>query len=276
MRTGIIYFYIFFSVLITAGTCRNDPAVLVSSGHSHNDYQQIRPLWEALEKKFISIEVDIHLSGRALLVGHDPEDLKAENTLQSMYLEPLHAYIAGHNGWVYPGHELILFIDIKTAADSTYIVLREVLNHYAGMLTVYSAEKVKKGAVAVVISGNRPRQLMSREKIRYATYDGRLTDLTENRLPNFMCLISDNWGNYFNWRGKKPISAEEHKKLAEIVSTAHAKDCMIRFWNLPVSDPSCRRRVWTELLSAGVDLISVDDLKAYKDFQMEKNYEPKK
>ena len=276
MRSAIIYFYICSAVIITDGNCMANPDTLITSGHSHNDYQQIRPLWEALEKKFISIEVDIHLSGRALLVGHDPEDLKSENTLQSMYLEPLRAYITGHNSWVYPGRELILFIDIKTAADSTYKILREILKEYAGMLTVYSAEQVKKGAVAVVISGNRPRQLMSREKTRYATYDGRLTDLNGDLPPNFIRLISDNWENYFSWRGKEPISAEEHKKLAEIIAAAHAKDCMIRFWGLPVSDPSCRRRVWTELLSAGVDLISVDDLKAYKDFQMEKNYEPKK
>jgi len=266
MRSGIIYFYFCFSVVITAGTCRDNPAVLVISGHSHNDYQQIRPLWEALEKKFISIEVDIHLAGSELLVGHDAEDLKAENTLQSMYLEPLRSYIAGHNGWVYPGHELILLIDIKTAADSTYTILRDVLNKYAGMLTIYSAEKVKKGAVAVVVSGNRPRQLMSSEKVRYATYDGRLSDLNDSGPPNFIRLISDNWANYFSWRAKEPISAEEHKKLAEIVASAHARDYMIRFWNLPVSDPSCRRRVWTELLSAGVDLISVDNLEGYYEF----------
>jgi len=270
MRSGIIYYYIFFSVLITAGTCRDNPVLLVTSGHSHNDYQQIRPLWEALERKFISIEVDIHLTGGELLVGHDPEDLKGENTLQSMYLEPLRSYITGHNGWVYPGHELILLIDIKTAADSTYTILRDVLNEYAGMLTVYSAEKVRKGAIAVVISGNRPRQLMSREKIRYATYDGRLNDLNNVSPPNFIRLISDNWENYFSWRGKEPIAAQEQKKLAEIVASAHAKDYRIRFWNLPVSDPSCRRRVWTELLSAGVDLISVDNLKAYCEFLVDR------
>jgi len=240
----------------------------VTTGHSHNDYQQTRPLLDALQNRFISIEVDIHLSGQALLVGHDPEDLKSENTLQSLYLDPLRKYTADHNGWIYPHHELLLLVDIKTAPDSTYIVLKRILSAYAGMLTIYNQDKIKKGAVSVVISGNRPRQLMRMEKIRYATYDGRLSDLEVDMPPNFMRLISDNWQSYFRWRGKEPISQEESEKLAGIVAAVHAKDCMLRFWNLPVSDPSSRKNIWTTLLAAGVDLISVDDLRSYYDFQL--------
>jgi len=186
--------------------------------------------------------------------------------LQSLYLDPLRAYIREHNGRVYPDHELLLLIDIKTAADSTYEILREVLNNYADILTAYTAEQIKRRAVSVVISGNRPRRLMYQEGTRYATYDGRLADLDSEMPPNFMILISDNWQRHFKWRGKKPMSAAERAKLAQIVAGVHTKGCRIRFWNLPDNDPVSLRTVWTVLISAGVDLISVDDLRAYRNF----------
>ena len=62
------------------------PTEPILSGHSHNDYLRRTPLWDALSLGFISIEVDIHLVGGALLVGHDLEDLDPSKTLQSLYL----------------------------------------------------------------------------------------------------------------------------------------------------------------------------------------------
>ncbi len=236
------------------------------SGHSHNDYRQARPLWDAIENHFISIEVDIHLVSDALLVGHDEEDLSVDMTLQSMYLMPLRSYIAAHNGWVYPDCELILLIDIKTDADSTYQLLREVLVEYSDILTSYSSDNVERRAVSVVISGNRPRDLMLNEKIRYGTYDGRIDDINDGSVSNIIILVSDNWGKHFTWRGKGSMSKADRHRLTTIIKDAHSKGYKIRFWNLPTKDQVTRQDVWNELMSLGVDLINVDDLKAYRDF----------
>lgn len=243
---------------------QTDPVLL--SGHSHNDYEQDRPLWHALENRFISIEADIHLSGGSLLVGHDPEDLKVDRTLQTLYLEPLRTYSHANQYRVYPGHELILLIDIKTGADTTYKVLRKVLSQYADILTRYTAEKVERRAVAVIISGNRPRQLMMDERIRYCTYDGRLADLDQDFPPNFILLISDNWLRHFRWRGEGSLPATELDKLSGMIYQAHTKGARLRFWNLPAEKTATLKNVWATLLSAGVDLLSIDDLKAYHAF----------
>jgi hypothetical protein len=266
MPRKILYNVMLLSLVVTARANSDDSLLLTLSGHSHNDYQHARPLWDAIENKFISIEADIHLVGETLLVGHDPDDLDVHRTLQSLYLIPLRAYIHDHHGWVYPGVELILLIDIKTAAESTYEVLHRELAANSDILTTYLPDSIVRRAVSVIISGNRPRALMSRQTIRYATYDGRLEDLSGEISSNFMILISDNWAAHFAWRGTGPLSAADRKKLLELVTSAHAKGYKIRFWNLPVNDPSCRKTVWTELLSSGVDLLSVDDLKAYHDF----------
>ena len=55
--------------------------------HAHNDYEHPKPLINALGHGFGSVEADVHLVEGKLLVGHDPEDLLPERTLERLYLE---------------------------------------------------------------------------------------------------------------------------------------------------------------------------------------------
>ncbi len=264
MRFGIIT--ILFTLASVQTPQAAESSAVVPSGHSHNDYQHDRPLWKAIDNHFISIEVDIHLVGEALLVGHDEEDLDETLTLQSLYLMPLRSYVKDHNGWVYSDKELLLLIDIKSSPDSTYRALRRQLVKYSDILTTYTGAHIEKRAVSVIISGNRPRQLMLEQATRYATYDGRLQDLNSKNPANFITLLSDDWEDHFVWRGKGAMPREDREKLTRITTDAHAAGYKVRFWNLPTSDRSRRKAVWDELLRLGVDLISVDDLEAYRDF----------
>jgi hypothetical protein len=68
-----------YSAVLPAGPC----------GHAHNDYEHERPLHEALELGFCSVEADVHLVAGSLLVAHDLGDTDPERTLQSLYLGPL-------------------------------------------------------------------------------------------------------------------------------------------------------------------------------------------
>ena len=43
--------------------------------HAHNDYEHVRPLHDALDHGFTSVEADIFLVDGDLLVAHDPEDV---------------------------------------------------------------------------------------------------------------------------------------------------------------------------------------------------------
>src|SRR4051812_48862087 len=72
----------------TAGpTTRPIPLV---HAHAHNDYEHPRPLLDALDCGFCSVEADVHLVGGRLLVAHDAAHLRPARTLQSLYLDPLH------------------------------------------------------------------------------------------------------------------------------------------------------------------------------------------
>ncbi len=242
----------------------NEP---ILSGHSHNDYLQQRPLWEAISYAFASIEVDIHLVDGALLVGHDDDDLDVTKTLQSLYLDPLREHVREHNNRVYPSpHSLVLLIDIKSEARSSYEALRGVLSQYSEMLTTYSEASVQPGAIAVIVSGNRPRELMMNEVVRFATYDGRVADLNAEVPANFISLISDNWENHFEWRGLGSLSDRDRVQLAQIVEAAHRSGYRLRFWNTPSPENRSLEDVWGQLLNAGVDVMNIDDLKAYRDF----------
>lgn len=56
--------------------------------HAHNDYLHTRPLLDALDHRFGSVESDIFLVGKQLLVAHDPVELDPTRTLESLYLAP--------------------------------------------------------------------------------------------------------------------------------------------------------------------------------------------
>ena len=250
----------------TAVAIPNEP---ILSGHSHNDYLQQTPLWDALSLGFISIEVDIYLVEGALLVGHDEEDLDATRTLQALYLDPLREHVRAHNGWVYASeHSLDLLIDIKSDARSTYEELRGVLAQYSEMLTTYSEARVQTRAISVIVSGNRPRRLMMTQAVRIASYDGRLEDLGARVPANFISLISVDWEDHFSWRGLGSLSERDSRRLAQTIEEAHREGYRLRFWNIPSPDGRPIEEVWSQLLDAGVDLLSVDDVKAYRDFMV--------
>ncbi|MCY2994623.1 MAG: hypothetical protein NTY19_43195 [Planctomycetota bacterium] len=69
--------------------------------HAHNDYQHSRPLLDALDHGFCSVEADIFLVDGQLLVGHTALELKPQRTLQALYLDPLRHRVQDNGGRVY-------------------------------------------------------------------------------------------------------------------------------------------------------------------------------
>src|SRR5581483_3359453 len=127
---------------------------------------------------FCSVETDIFLRDGQLLVGHTAAELKPRRTLEKLYLSPLRERIRVHRGRVYAGGpRFFLLIDVKSEAKSTYAALHNVLAGYAEMLPTYQNGKLTEKAVSVIVSGNRTREVMAAQAIRYACLDGRLGDL---------------------------------------------------------------------------------------------------
>lgn len=255
-------------VIAAATNCgAADDTVPLPSAHAHNDYHHPRPLLDALDHGFSSVEADVYLVDGQLLIGHDRVELRPERTLTSLYLEPLRQLVRQNGGSVYGGaREFTLLVDIKSEAESTYRALRTVLAEYADILTSTDNDGPKPGAVTVVISGNRAWDLIAADNPRFCGIDGRLSDLDSEAPVHMLPLLSDNWSKHFSWQGAGPMPDAENERLARLVAQAHAKGRRIRFWATP-EEPA----LWLALEQAGVDLIGTDQLAALQSHLLERN-----
>ncbi len=226
----------------------------VGCGHAHNDYEHDRPLLDALENGFCSVEVDIWLQPEGLLVAHDLGDVDPARTLQSLYLNPLRRWIQEH-GQAHEAGPLLLLVDVKSEPASTYASLHVVLEQYTDILTVFENGHVTEGAVTVVVSGNRDRAAMEAQSLRYTAMDGRLQDLGSGAPTDLIPLISVNWLSEFGWLGDEPLSEDKRAELRAVVDRAHAEGRLIRFWRIPDKVAG-----WGEMVDTGVDLINSDDI----------------
>ncbi len=231
--------------------------------HAHNDYEHHRPLFDALDHGFASVEADIHLVNGQLLVAHDRSQVKPGRTLQSLYLDPLRARARRFGGRIYPNGDptFYLLIDTKTGANETWPVLRKVLRDYSDLLTKFDGAQVTHKAVTVVLTGNRPRELLPQEPVRLAGLDGEMPDLDKPNPDGIFLWMSDDWRQFFKWTGEGPIPADEKARLLEIVAKAHERKMKVRFWDAPENT-----NFWRELRSDGVDLLNADDLAGLEKF----------
>lgn len=224
--------------------------------HAHNDYEHSRPLLDALDHGFRSVEADIHLVDGALLVAHDRPQVKADRTLEALYLAPLRQRVVLNRGSVHPGGgRFYLLIDFKSDGVATWTVLKPLLARYAELLTAFTPDRTTPNAVTIVISGNSPREVLAAEPLRYAAIDGRLPDLDREVSPHLVPWVSDNWPRIFQWRGLGTMPADERQKLEQFVARAHGQNRQVRFWGAPDLEA-----IWREQRAAGVDFINTDRL----------------
>ena len=245
---------------ISAATAE-EPTPLVRA-HAHNDYRHDRPLLDALDHGFCSVEADIFLVGGELLVGHDRLELRKGRTLEKLYLKPLGERVRKNGGRVFKdGPPFTLLIDIKTDGAAVYAQLDKLLTRYSDVISGTIDGKHRAAAIDVIISGDRPKAEIAADKTRYCGIDGRLSDLDSEQPADLLPLISDRWTSHFKWRGKGPMPAAEKEKLRQTVEKAHARGRRVRFWATP-ENPA----VWKELSAAGVDLINTDRLAELQKF----------
>ena len=231
---------------------------------AHNDYEHARPLLDALDHGYGSVEADVHLVDGALLVAHARDSVHADRTLESLYLAPLRAWVGARGGYVYADRPpLMLLIDVKSHAESTWAALEPLLRGYDDVIASWHGDSMTTRPVVAVISGERPLVTLPAQRDRWAALDGRLADLdAANRLPALaMPLVSADWKKFTDWRGRGTPPSSVRRRLASVAARTHAQGRRLRFWNTP--DVSA---VWQVLVQSGVDLIGTDDLGALRKF----------
>lgn len=255
-------FYLFIaSLALMTNACRGEspaPPQPLPQAHSHNDYEHDRPLLDALGRGFCNVEADVYLVDGNLLVAHNWIDLRPQRTLETLYLKPLKERIEKNGGKLFPGDQrLTLLIDFKSDGNKTYPVLAEILKKYEGLISGMKDGKWTPRQIDVIISGDRPTELVTKDESRLAALDGRVSDLDDASNSDVMPLVSDNWSSHFHWGGEGEFPAEERQQLESFVAKAHDQGRRLRFWGTPDSP-----EFWDKLQAAGVDVIGTDDLAA--------------
>lgn len=235
------------ALLLIVSGCAHSPRLLLNA-HAHNDYLHPRPLYDALNAGFCSVEADIWLVDGELLVAHDRAQTQAGKTLQRLYLDPLHEFIK------HDDRPITLFIDIKSDAEPTYEKLREVLVAYASMLTNYDRGRIHRRAVSVLITGNRPFEMIAAEEHRLVAIDGTAESLVTSPPVNLVPQVSIKW------------TEAVQRDFKSLIECAHLQGRNIRFYATP-DNP----QTWRMLRNAGVDLINTDNLTGLRDFLQGEN-----
>ena len=237
--------------------------IILPIGHSHNDYTRDRPLYDALEYGFASIEVDVFLHNGRMVVTHDDDLLDEKPSIQELYLDPLKRIIDGNGGTVFQNDntKLVLMVDLKSEKVSTYLALKEIFKNYLEIIERYENGKMHPGPIQVLLSGGPPIELIEQENERYFYVDGAINQWSMDYPVELMPRASTNYRSYFKWDGKGEMPKNEEEKLKELIAKAHNTGRKVRFWGSPD-----RVEVWEKLLDEGSDWINVDDLKGLNEF----------
>lgn len=257
-----------FLLLLTFAPALHAAVVPLERAHSHNDYEHGRPLLDALERGFCSVEADVHIVDGKLLVGHTRGDTSPERTLEALYLDPLLAQVRQNGGRVYPGGPgFTLLVEAKGDKDETYFALRALLPRYREMLTVYRKDSFKAGAVSVIITGHKNNDLLAAEPVRYAAIDGDAGDDDSGDPVSLIPLVSVNWKTFSSWRGGR-LSDMDRARLERIIRRVHQRGRRIRFYAAPDTEES-----YSLLYKAGADLLNTDDLDGLQRFLLSRPHQ---
>lgn len=235
------------------------PSVL-ERAHAHNDYVHKRPLVDALENGFSSVEADVFLEGGKLLVAHDRKDLKLERSLEALYLAPLAARIRSNSGWVYPNGQTIFWvlIDIKEKGPEVYAELKRELAAHSEL-----AWSKDRPSIRFVLSGQRPIEEMIPDAGKFAGLDGRIKDMDRGFSTEFMPWVSESWSSLFKWIGKGEIPPDQIEKLRSTVARIHAQGRKVRFWGA-----SDNENFWKTQWEAGIDFLNIDQLTRFRSWAL--------
>ncbi|HEX9104925.1 MAG TPA: hypothetical protein VF997_22095, partial [Polyangia bacterium] len=227
-------------------------------GHAHNDYEHPRPLFDALEHGFASVEADLWLRQGQLAVSHDGWSVRG--TLDALYLAPLGERIARYGGSVYgDGRPFYLWLDLKQHDPGLEAAVVAALDRVP-YVARFADDGARPGAVVVVLTGDADadRALVERPGWRPFVRDEELLEAAEQhdqpatRRPRAYSL---RYGRYLSWSEADGAANDDVAQLRCIVAQAHAAGRLVRLWDAP-EDP----RFWRLAARAGVDFVNTDDL----------------
>ena len=239
---------LFFSINVAA-----QAQYTALNAHSHNDYEQQTPFMLAYNAHFGSIEADIWAVNGDLFVAHNKSDIKAERSMDSLYIQPIVRQFRKNGGkaWnTYPS-TFQLMIDLKNPVEPTLSLLVEKLKKYPD---VFDSNQ-NSNAIRVVITGNRPEPSGFSKYPLFIWFDGNVTLKYDEQQLKRVALYSENLAGFTSWKGKEAIPEKEEIRLKQVIDSVHDLNKKIRFWNAPDD-----AYAWKTLMNLKVDYLNTDHI----------------
>ncbi|WP_077418765.1 alkaline phosphatase [Chryseobacterium sp. JV274] len=227
----------------------------VGNAHSHNDYMQEIPFWQAYYANFGSIEADVFLVKGNLWVAHTEKELSADRTLENLYLDNISKQIKLNKGNIYPdaGKKLQLLIDIKQDYKTSLDALVATLKKYP--------EITGNSGIKIVITGGRPQPTDFKNYPDYLYFDGDLDKNYSADQLKRVGMFSADLPGLVKWNGKGIPRDEETARIRTAVEKAHSQQKPVRFYGAP-DFPNA----WVNFMDMGVDYINTDHIPDLKKF----------
>lgn len=227
--------------------------------HAHNDYEHPRPLLDALDLRYYSVEVDVWYDGGRLRVGHLPWDDRG--TLQALYLDPLADRVRERGSVHGDGLPFTLWIDLKDGPPGLVEALHGLLDRYE-MLVPFSDVSAGDGAVVAVLTGNRAaKQAFVQRNPRRAVRDSNDWSPDDPAADSAWRYYALDWSRFVGWDGAGTPPAEIRDRLGCIAGGARRLGRKLRFFGVPD-----RPEVWGALVEFGVPFVNTDRLAPLADY----------
>ncbi len=222
----------------------------VLPAYAHNDYENVRPLTDALELGFRGVEADVFLVDGTLRLGHDRKRASRNPTLETTYLAPLTQLVARCRALTRDSTPFLLTVELKENSRQAFDSLAALLSRYPGLTA-------RRRVTIVLVGWHPPATELLRAGFRSAKIQIPIRTDVAPVLPDthMVGLASLDYGKTMGrwWRTpagrRKWLAAiREQKRVAPYVP--------IRVYDLPA-----RADLYQELLGAGVDLLGTKELR---------------
>jgi alkaline phosphatase len=243
IRKSITFLIFLFTYTITIA----QPKVnTVANAHAHNDYIHPVPFYTAYNAGFGSIEADIFPVNSVLLVAHSKKEIMLQNTLKSLYLNPILKELQGNNL-----HQLKLLVDIKENYKLSLDLLIKELNPFNQYLS--TPQNIKP--LMIIISGDRPPPSEYKNYPDYIFFDDNFIQKHTTEEWKRVGLISRPFDKMSEWKGEREINHKEKKRIQNTIDSVHNAGKPFRFWAAPDNKIS-----WKLQKKLHADLIGTDKI----------------
>jgi hypothetical protein len=223
--------------------------------HAHNDYEHARPLLDALDQRFYSVEADVWFDEGRFKVAHASWDA-SKGSLKDLYLDPLQARVDASGSVHGDGERFTLWVDLKDSDGRLPGALRSLLDRYP-MLSRFTDQGETPGPVTVVLTGDAAMKaaVVDVPEERAAARDSNDYAPDDPAADGKWRYYALSWGDFLGWNGAGSVPEEDAARMACVLENAHAGGRKVRFYGTPD-----REEDWLAELATGADFINSDHL----------------